>query len=697
MGDFLKTNTGTLKSTSTTAKDLASDIRTAMRAISSAIDSASSSVSSAEARKTHWTDPSYDALTQTMIPSREVVDYDYTSQKNACLNALSLMKGVLAELKLSKLDKYSVALSNSVACIESIDSLIPKSLSDAANDVASAGVLTMASSKGTDGFFVQEGAGSDGVDVLKYADFDKDGNLIGVYDLNDVNAFYTETGMTMSALIAADIANGDAALSFEEQKAIYNNVHAWIADARAVKAFGVADEKAINEIMTAAGLQTGTLESAWDSLPVDNDVNATLTTGSMAAFGILGAFGASSLVEKTTDDSNSKKDDITDKIKLKNNGNSSDDEDDYNEKDNSKTVDTDDRITKVTKTVLSKVEEISKLEIEDVDMLAKEEFFDRYSTGELLAERRLNDNKAFESLFSTEGKADLVEKFKEMGYSENEAIAAANNKDVGLAAFMLGSQNAETAQIAQDLAKEMGFGEDFDTVYDDKPDYADLFDGDAAASLMDPSTNTAVAEAKDAFNNAKDAYTESVTEANESIQAANEAKTELETIKAKIIGESGSDTSKWSDEQIKQYNEATRKYNTAVTKANEDVAESQAAKEAYNQAKVELKTKQEEYLEKIREAVREENGIPGENSNAGNQTPNNEQTNRDPVIDSMSNEANKESTTDKIISDIVNNDQINNMIDGATNGGNNNNINKDNNVNTSGSTLDAINNIFSSM
>ena len=175
-----------------------------------------------------------------------------------------------------------------------------------------------------------------------------------------------------------------------------------------------------------------------------------------------------------------------------------------------------------------------------------------------------------------------------MGYDPVEALGAANNKDVGLAAFLLGSQNQELTQIAQDFATDLGLGDAFDTSYDDAPDYQDLFDGDAQVELTSPSSSEAIVEAKVEVQEAKDAYSTAVETANASINDATKAKGDLETLRASIESVSGKDTSKWTSEQIEQYNKAVESYNTAVTKANENVALAEEAKSTYVDAKESL-------------------------------------------------------------------------------------------------------------
>ena len=254
---------------------------------------------------------------------------------------------------------------------------------------------------------------------------------------------------------------------------------------------------------------------------------------------------------------------------------------------------------------------------EDIDSLARDEFYEKYSVPEDLAARRQQDIDAFEELFNSENRDALVEKFIEMGYDPAEALGAANNKDVGLAAYLLGSQNQELTQIAKEFASDLGLGDAFDTSYDNAPDYMDLFDGDAQVELTSPTSSEAIVSAKTDVTEAKTAYTEAVNNANQYIQDATKAKGELETIRASIESVSGTDTSKWTDEQVSQYNKATEAYNTAVTKANEEVAAAEKAKTAYTEAKENLQKVEEEYYKEIREAIQKQNGYADESGTNG--------------------------------------------------------------------------------
>ncbi len=280
------------------------------------------------------------------------------------------------------------------------------------------------------------------------------------------------------------------------------------------------------------------------------------------------------------------------------------------------TPETDNRFTEVVETELP--EEPVELEVtnQDIDDMARDAFYEKYSVPEDLAARRAQDIAEFEELFESENKDALIEKFLEMGYDPAEAIGAASNKDVGLAAYLLGSQNQELTEIAQEFAKELGIEETFDTSFDDAPDYEDLFDGDAAVELTDPSASPEIVEAKADVAEAKEAYNTAVETANTSLADVTKAKSDLEALRESIEKSAGNDTTKWSTEQINQYNKAVEEYNTAATKASEDLKAVETAKTTYTEAKTNLDKVEETYFDKIREENKSDS-LPTDTGNNG--------------------------------------------------------------------------------
>lgn len=279
----------------------------------------------------------------------------------------------------------------------------------------------------------------------------------------------------------------------------------------------------------------------------------------------------------------------------------------------------DDRLVQVDPDIkIPEVQTEPEIKPEDLDDLAREEYYNKYDP-DSLADHQAEMLRQYENLYNEQDRDKLIDMFKEMGYNDAEAIAAANNRDIGQSAFLLGMQNKELTDIANSFAEEYGLTEGFDTSYDDTPDFADLYDGDAQASLTAPYDSDAIMEAKENVTEAKDAYIESVATANTSIGAATEAKENMNEVRASIEAKSGTDTSKWTEEDIAKYNEATEKYNTAVTKANEDAAAAEAAKATYDAAKESLEQAEDDYYDKIRKGVQTQGGTqPGQDTPQGN-------------------------------------------------------------------------------
>lgn len=259
------------------------------------------------------------------------------------------------------------------------------------------------------------------------------------------------------------------------------------------------------------------------------------------------------------------------------------------------------------------IEQINEISADEVDAEATEAYYEKY--GDDLAAHRAEESAKFEELFMKEDKTELIETFEEMGYSHEDAVVAANNRDVGLSAYMLGSQNSETAKIAAEIANANDI-DNFDTTFDDTPNIEDLTNGNSVAQMSDPMESPKVVEAKEAYVEAKDAYIESVDTANESIKVANEAKDNLSEVVKEVQAEAGTDTSKWSKAQVDKVNKAMKTYNVAVTQANNDVKTSETIKTTYHQAKADyLEAKNDYYQEQINQYL--------ENNNTNNTNNNN--------------------------------------------------------------------------
>ena len=176
-----------------------------------------------------------------------------------------------------------------------------------------------------------------------------------------------------------------------------------------------------------------------------------------------------------------------------------------------------------------------------------------------------------------------VDQFKETlakgGYSMEDINYIMDHKEVGFTALVMATQTSALTDISNSIAASQGMV-GFDTAYNNGLKVEDLINGRAQASLgveMDPDVSSARTKMSSMRNN----YSSSVDKANASIKQAGDDKAALDRIRERIIKKSGTDASKWSDEDVKEYNEAVTKYNNSNARANEDV-------EAANKLKNEL-------------------------------------------------------------------------------------------------------------
>ncbi len=551
----------------------------------------------------------------------------------------------LIEDELPLLEKYRTALQSIKEKINAFEEAGTKrSLADAMN-IDNPQKFNV-SGDGTSFFSITE---IEDVEVIKFHYIDSNGKNIEATLGELIGANYTETGMAMSSQYAAALADvmsgGDGILSEKEQLAILNNTHSFVGDALGAGAFNVVSETDLKNVEASMNVDSNEVEGLKTKgskmvLDVDDmDLGSLLTTNGVAVgMGMLSAYtltdgftnslekgsesatpGHTPTIDKPTTDTpqynpNPSNPSGNNNPTNPSNPSGSGQTPEKEEQDTTpqqptlppSTVDDDDRLEQVEEDPIPEVITEPNVTPEDLDDLARDEYYEKHLND--LGDYRQQQLQEFEKLYNQENKEDLISKFKEMGYEEAEAIAAANNRDVGLSAFLLGSQNKELTDIANNFAKEYGL-ENFDTVYDDAPDFRDLYDGDAQASLSSPYENDAIVEAKEEVTVAKETYTESVATANSSIEKANKAKEELESVRSSIESKSGKDTSKWSEEEIERYNKATKDYNTAVTKANEDAAAAEAAKTTYDSAKANLEKAEDDYYNKIKNNVLNQNGM----------------------------------------------------------------------------------------
>ena len=109
---------------------------------------------------------------------------------------------------------------------------------------------------------------------------------------------------------------------------------------------------------------------------------------------------------------------------------------------------------------------------------------------------------------------------------------------------------------------------DFNTVYNEKANIDDLYNGKTDEFLLITSSDPKVKSSYEFVLDIKDSYDNAVKAANEAVEAQAKAKADLDSLKATFVKNSGDDMSKWANEQIKAYNEKVTEYNKLVEEAN---------------------------------------------------------------------------------------------------------------------------------
>ena len=259
---------------------------------------------------------------------------------------------------------------------------------------------------------------------------------------------------------------------------------------------------------------------------------------------------------------------------------------------------------------------------EVVDEMAQGSFYDKY-TPEQLADYRNDQVEEFNNLNDEQ----LVEFLEDSGYSLPEAESIADNKELGLAAFLAAKQSADIANMAKDIAQNSNMNmAQFDTKFDDGASYQDLISGETNAFLSNPNYDEKVAAAKSTMSTAKTQYDKAVETANKSIEEANNNKEKLDAVKKKIVEKSGKDKNKWTDSDIKEYNKAVKEYNSSVEKANTDVKSAETAKTDYETSKDAYDKSKQEFYDKVKEEV-VNNRDDGLNDIPSEETPNGDNAN----------------------------------------------------------------------
>lgn len=497
-----------------------------------------------------------------------------------------------------------------------------------------------------------------GTEIMYYAIKDADGNWSNITIPEMVNSFYTENGMNMSQIITEGLldiaAGGSGYLTPERVNEIMEGTNSFVTDFLPLGAFGVASAGDIEQVNASLEIDASEVETMQINSAELNvsDVMSEVTGSVGVGMAFIGAY---TLTDGFTSDvsvgpsSNNNPPEVNTTPSVQGTPSSQNPTGPITPSTPSQpttptnpgnvgtittqpettvpvtnpptptTPEEDDRLIQVDPEVtIPEPTTEPTISPDDLDDMARDEYYNRYDP-DSLADHQAEMLRQYEDLYNEQDRDKLIDMFKEMGYNDAEAIAAANNRDIGQSAFLLGMQNKELTDIANSFAEEYGLTEGFDTSYDDTPDFADLYDGDAQASLTAPYESDAIMEAKENVTEAKDAYIESVATANTSISAATEAKENMNEVRASIEAKSGTDTSKWTEEDIAKYNKATENYNTAVTKANEDAAAAEAAKATYDAAKESLEQAEDDYYNKIRNGVQAQGGTqPGQDTPQGN-------------------------------------------------------------------------------
>lgn len=432
----------------------------------------------------------------------------------------------------------------------------------------------------------------DGVTVMYY---ELDGEKVTISDM--INAFYTYTGMSMSANIEGRYLAEKMGVAFDEnyQMNILNGVNGVMDESFTSNLFGIAD---IDSINAAAGSLGVTLND-------DNDFNSILNTygSNMNLSGlnsVIGAGNVNSLVSygstvgagmlaayTLTENLDFKKPKPVNPSPAPGPGTTLPVEPTEPE------IIQPPELVEPTQEVIPEEIESEVLE-QDFDELAREEF--EAQGAEAIYERRSKVIEEIEGYINSGDENALREKLKEYGYSGPEVDAIMENPEFIKSACIEGDQRAALTEIANRLADEAGV-EGFDTKYDDGQHYQDLEDGTTASEyIANMSLDENVSETRSIYKDARAEYENALNEANVSINEANEAKVNMEQLKSEF----GDDTTKWTQEQADKYNTAVNEYNEAVKVATEKSAAVEAPKEAYLEARDNYNAAKEEFIDRIK-------------------------------------------------------------------------------------------------
>ncbi len=204
----------------------------------------------------------------------------------------------------------------------------------------------------------------------------------------------------------------------------------------------------------------------------------------------------------------------------------------------------------------------------DYDQLARDEYEFGTPVDEIIDHR--NELLAlFEKAYETGDLTDLEVSLKKYGFTDAEVDAILNDRFKCYKALLEGDERAILAEKAIALAAADGIT-DFDTHWDDTPNYSDL-DSDGPSELLTlSSADDGIRQLKTDMDAARENYKTVVSETNELVQEANNNKAKVNELKAKFDKEFGEkDMSKWSDEAKEKYDKAIKEQEDSENKINE--------------------------------------------------------------------------------------------------------------------------------
>lgn len=488
--------------------------------------------------------------------------------------------------------------------------------------------------------------GSDGTSVIYY--IDADGKEVSLATLT--NAFYTETGMTMDAMLKGYLTAEENGVAFDAkyQQNIYDAVGATVGDIQAAGGFGVASEQdiiAVDEYLKedinyksylaydAEGKlarDTGATNAnnmavgadALNAYAMTDYINGNPFDGGKSSGGETVPGGESYGPSYPQGDGGGVYDDgstsggpterpyegtetPTEETGIETPPEETGTEDTGSE---TPTDETNEFVgeTGLTQeeadTISSEIDTITgdedhkNIELDltdDYDAMAR----DKYETmnPEEMAERRGNIISEAEELFANEDKSVLRSKLKEYGYDDRDIEKIIQSEDATISAMMEGDQRMTMSEYAKEFAEKDGV-EDFDSKYDDAQDYRNYNEDSSSHIIANRNNDPEVKEAREEYLGAKEEYKEAASDVNTSINNVNDSKDEIEKFKE----EKGSDVSKWTKDDVKDYREKVDDYNKNVEDMNNKKDVLAEKEENYNEAKENYDKAKDNFDKRIR-------------------------------------------------------------------------------------------------